>query len=568
MLRPARLFIFAILCLPLAWGCDFGAASDAVDEFEVVTELPPLKTVVNLQVLDASNGAPITDDVQVTFGGADASEVIDVYSGPISELTIKNGFANFGLDSTRSPTSDNPAQLELRASASGYVATSVSVRIRQEGSVSRVVRLRPEDPESSVPGTSGDRKNVDINEDGETTSLVTAETGRTSDEPDAAEAAASVPTGTRLRTTSGESLQGQVTIDLSVYDNSADAQALLPSGVKANEGGQRRQIRGAVRFGARDDDGRVADRFGEAGQDTTMVTTDLPTLSADNGVPTITLVNPETGDARTVDLSAPSVARTVQAKQKQQQTTFLFAGSEVVVKSPEGTTVIDRSGFSGEFFAAVGVEPTGENSCTPEGIIETHPNGQRGTVALRLSGNGVSIDTQVPIPTSNSPFPVSASNLFDRDIPELGDLELTLRTPGEQEVTTTVNPCSGTYFVKLPVPAPNRIDATIRALPDCPAGQSIPLSPPLSGYSVSYRPVGSDRPYQTVPKEEITINLTDDKPRKLKDAVVSVSRVLPNTEYKFVGTFGEESASKEITMPVQEGGELEVSDEGLQSLCQ
>ncbi len=568
MLRPARLFIFAALCLPLAWGCDFGAASDAVDEFEVVTELPPLKTVVNLQVLDASNGAPITDDVQVTVGGTDASEVIDVYSDPISELTIKNGFANFGLDSTRSPTPDNPAQLELRASASGYVATSVSVRIRQEGSVSRVVRLRPEDPESSVPGTSGDRKNVDINEDGETTSLVTAETGRTSDEPDAAEAAASVPTGTRLRTTSGESLQGQVTIDLSVYDNSADAQALLPSGVKANEGGQRRQIRGAVRFGARDNDGRVADRFGEAGQDTTMVTTDLPTLSADNGVPTITLVNPETGDARTVDLSASSVARTVRAKQRQQQTTFLFAGSEVVVKSPEGTTVIDRSGFSGEFFAAVGVEPTGENSCTPESIIETHPNGQRGTVALRLSGNGVSIDTQVPIPTSNSPFPVSASNLFDQDIPVLGDLELTLRTPGEKEVTTTVNPCTGTYFVKLPVPAQNRIDATIRALPDCPAGQSIPLSPPLSGYSVSYRPVGSDRPYQTVPKEEITINLTDDKPRKLKDAVASVSGVLPNTEYKFIGTFGEESSSKEITMPVQEGGELEVSDEGLQSLCQ
>lgn len=567
MRRPARLIVFAVLCIPLASGCDFGAAREALDEIEGVAELPPLKTVVNLQVLDASNGAPITRSVQVTFGGPDASEVIDVYNDPISEMTIENGFANFGLDSTWSPTSNNLAELELRASASGYVATSVSIGIRQEGSVSRVIRLRPENPESSVPGTSGDRRNVDTNEEGETTSLVTAETGRTSDEPDAAEAAASVPPGTRLRTPSGDPLQGPVTMDLSVYDNSADAQALLPSGVKANEEGQRRQIHGAVRFGARDNDGRVAGQFGEAGQDTTTVTATLPTPSADNGAPTITLVNPETGDARTVNLGASGVSQTVRAKQNHQQTTFLFAGSEVVVKSPAGTTVIDRSGFSGEFFAAVGVEPTGENSCTPESIIETHPNGQKGTVALRLSGNGVSADTQVPIPNSNSAFPVAASTLFGQDIPALGDLDLTLRTPGEQKVATTINPCSGTYFVKLPVPAQNRIDATIRASPDCPAGQSIPLSPPLSGYTIFYRPVGSDRPYRTVPNEEIRINPTDNKPGKLKDAVVSVSGVLPNTDYKFIGTFGDESASREITMPVQEGEDLEVSDERLQSLC-
>lgn len=565
MSYATRAPLFAVLFLFALTSCDFGAAEDAIDDFEVVVGLPSLATVVNVQALDASSGDPISRDVQVTFEGTDASAVVDIYSDPLSQLTVQEGFANFALDSTRSPSPDNPAQLTLRAQAQGYNATSVSVRVTQEGSVGRVIRLTPENPEQSASGTSGSRTTVGATDSGETTQSVRTQTGQTSSGPDAAQGSVSIPSGTRLETASGEPLQDQVTTDLAVYDNSADAQGLLPVEAKQTENG-RRQIRGAVRFQARDSGGRLASRFSASGPDTTVVTADLPVLSAGNGTPTVTLVNPNTGASQTVALSTTTASRAKRAAAgARAPTTFRFVGNQVIVNSPSGTTTIDASNLGGAFFAAVGVDPS--QGCTPQGTLSINPNGQSGTVAVRVAGEGVAVDAEVRIPDPQSTFQLSASTLFDGEIPDIGSATLTVRTPDEQEVSTNLGLCSGSGSVTLPTPTNNRIGATVRVVPNCPAGERLPVSPPFDGYSVAYRPANSNGAYRTVPKEDITINTTNDDLETVTSAVVPVSGVLPNTEYEFVGTFGDESSTQSVTMPGQDGGEVTVTDQELSDQC-
>jgi hypothetical protein len=568
MLRTARLSLFAVLLLGLVTSCDFGAAGDAVDRFEVLVGLPSLASVVNVQAVDASDGSPISQEVQVTFDGQDESSVVDIYSDPLSEITVKGGFANFAVDSTRSPLSENPVRLTLRAQAEGFSATSVSVQITQEGSVNRVIRLSPENPEQSSEGTSGSRETVNTDDNGETTTAVTAQTGKTSSGSDAAEGSASIPAGTSLRTADGEPLQGQVTTDLSVFDNSSNAQELLPAEAKVTENG-RRQIRGAVRFQAKDGDGRRASQYGGVeGGEATEIAADLPTLSTSSGTPSVTFVNPSTGASRTVELAASNSSQRLSAgKRAQEETTFQFIDGKVVVTTPSGKTdSIDMSQFEGEFFAAIGLEPS--QRCAPQGTLDIGSNGQSGSLDVSVSGEGLSANTQVSIPRSQSPFTLSAADLFGVEmIPDVGSATVTLRAADEQEVSTQIDLCSESTSLDLPAPASDRISATVRVVPDCPQGERLPVSPPFDGYSVTYRQSGSTDQYQTVPKEDITINTTDDDLETVTSAVVPVSSVFPNTDYEFVGTFGEESSSQVVTMPGQDGNEVTVTDQELRDQC-
>lgn len=569
MLRVLRFPLVAVLLLGLLASCDFGAAGDAIDEFDVVVGLPALSSVVNLQVLDASDGSPISQEVQVVFDGQDEASVVDIYSDPLSEMTVKKGFANFALDSTRSPSSENPARLTLRAQAEGYNATSVSVQITEEGSVNRVIRLTPENPEQSSEGTAGSRETVNTGDNGETTTAVTAQTGETSTGPDAAQGSASIPAGTSLQTADGEPLQGQVTMDLSVYDNSAEAQELMPAEAKETENG-RRQIMGAVRFEVQDESGRTASQFGGGGGDTITVTADLPTLNSNNGTPSITVVNPRTGESRTVELaSSTSSQQSSAGKRAQEETTLQFIDGDVVAHAKgylADAAVELFSGDDGPLLVAVGVEPL--QSCVPQGSLNIVPNGQSGSLAVSVSGEGFATDTEVSIPSSQSSFTLSAASLFSGAIPDAGPATVTLQTSDEQKVSTQIDLCAESASVDLPAPTSDRISASVRVVPDCPQGERLPVSPPFDGYSVAYRQSGSSGRYQTVPKENITINTTDDDLETVTSAVVPVSGVFPNTDYEFVGTFGEESSSQVVTMPGQDGEEVMVTDQDLRDQCQ
>lgn len=562
MNRSLLLSTLAAALLVVVTACDFNAASDAIDNLELVVEIPPLETVVNVQAIDAATKKPVSSEVQVTFEGADASTVIDVYSDPISSLNFRDGFASFGIDSTAAPTADDPIELKLRVKADGYVSTSDPLLVTREGSITRTIQLAPENPNQSASGTAGKRQTSNVNDDGSTNSEVTLETEPTSNEASAAQASATIPASTQLQTAGGDPLQGQVTTDLSVYDNSSDAQELLPSEALVSEDGNRRLVEGALRFQVTDGNGRVARQFNSSGSDETTLSADLPEVTTQNGSPVLVLVDPETGETMTIQPNGSSSAK---SSSKNGPWSFSFSGNQVTATSPSGLTF---GPFSIEqlknFLATVGVDLP--NTCSPAGELSIQRNGQKGSIGLSFSTDGFS--GEATFSDSSDPVVVSPGDLFSGTIPDVGSVSVTVEAPDGQTVETTINWCSDQKNVQLPAPSAERIDATVVLLPGCPTGEKIPISGTVSGYTVNYRLDGSDDAFRSVAKEDIRV-ITGGTPKIFQRAEADLFNVLPGEDYTFTGALGSEGSSTQtLTMPTEDGGTVETTDEKLTDLCE
>lgn len=566
-MKRSLLFAFLASAVLLTTACDFNAASDAVDDFDLVVELPPLATVVNVQAIDATSQNPVAQEVSVTFEGSDASEVIDIYSDPIDQLTFSDGFASFGIDSTRNPSSDEPTRLRLRVQADGYVPTSVPVRITREGSITSTTRLTPDDPEQAPEGTKGRRERTQT-DNGATTSNVELQTDQTSDDTNAAQASATIPEGTSLKTSDGRPLQGQVTTDLSVYDNSTEAQNLLPAEALESEDGSRLLVQGALRFTVTDEDGQHAGQFDNADETATSITANLPALDAQNGTPVLVFVNPETGETTRVSASPSSASRTSTGKS--------HTGSHLLIEGGMATARVGRSAeiaFSSSLLTnalmTFGYRPPKSAMCQPTGELVINRNGRTGPIGIWHTSSGLSIDASFSDPSD--PVVITPSDLFDGWIPDMGPVTVYVSPPGsrfQQEQTVTVNWCSGSAETTLPASSFDWVDATVRLVPNCPADQDIPVSGDVDGYTVNYRVAGSSNPYHSVPKEDITIS-TSGTPEKFNRADVNLSTVRPGEDYEFVGTLGSEGSSTQtITMPMSNNGTVETSDEELNDLCE
>jgi hypothetical protein len=269
-----------------------------------------------------------------------------------------------------------------------------------------------------------------------------------------------------------------------------------------------------------------------------------------------------------VDLAPANTGRT--------ETEFVFNGSEVIVRSPNGTGTIDRSSEApqGEFFAVVGVDPT--DTCSPSKLT-INPNGQDGSIRLQIAKDGFVVERTVDIPESGE---LSASSLYEGDIPDLSNVSIRVQTTDDQTTTSTIDPCTESS-ITLDPPATNRIDATVKVEANCPEGERVPISPPFDGYSLSYRLEGNSDPYWTVPKKAITINTTDDAKETVTSVEVSLFNVIPDGRYTAVGTYGDQSANLAdaedidnpnvddgaIIMPSQDGGQITITDEELQNEC-
>lgn len=564
MNRSVLLSLLTGALLITATACDFNAASDALDAFDIVVELPPLATVVNVQAIDADNQQPLSKEVRVTFEGSDASDVIDIYSDPISTLRFDDGFASFGLDSTRSPSSDNPARLRLRVQADGYVPTSVPVRITREGSITRTVRLLPDNPEKSPPGTEGGRANSNADDNGTVDEAVEVQTEATSDDENAAQASASVPAGTQIRTTEGSPLQGDVTTDLAVYDNSSQAQELLPAEALESDDGSRRLMQGALRFQVTDESGQRAGQFDNAEGNPSSITANLPTLNAQDGTPVIVFVNPETGETTRATANEASVSQTGIAK-NHGGWHLSITGDEVTITSPGELTFgpIPVSVLS-ETISTFGVELP--NTCSPTGELVVNRNGQQGSIDISFASNGLSVEAAFS--DASDPVVITPSDLFGGTIPDIGPVDVTVTAPDDQTQTVSVNWCSGSAEATLPQPDVNRIDATVELVPNCPADQDIPVSGDVDGYTVNYRVSGSSDPFRSASKDDIQV-FTSGTPEVFNRATVDLFNVIPGEDYEFVGTLGSEGSSTQtITMPASNGSTVTTTDPELNDLCE
>jgi len=562
MMRRVLLSLLAAGALVgLTSACDFNAASDALDDFDLIVALPPLATVVNMQAVDATTNDPVPRTVSVAFAGPDAEAVIDIYSDPIASLSFDGGFATFGLDSTRNPSPQSPARVQMRVDADGYEPRIVPLRVTREGAITRAVRLVPSTSDNAPAGTAGERRTVQTGEDGTLQQREEVRTPVVANDPENTQATVTLPQGTRLRTRTGEPLQGAVTADLQVYSTAAEALELLPPAALEASDGTRLQVRGALRIRLQDPSGRRAAQFGAASDaEATTVTATLPALP-DGAAPVVTFFDPSTGASETLQLSGAEGLQRGAAKQGV-LLSFQLQGNQIVIGGERFDLPELFSNASGGYLSLAGLPA---RVCTPQGMLTMNRNGQRGAFDVTLRNGGVTGRVTVSDPAAS--VSLSAADFFDGPIPDVDPLDVTITAPDDQVVTTTASLCSGTSAVTLPATAGTRIDARIVVEPDCPAGEIIPITGEIDGYAVNYRLAGSSDAFRTVAKDDITV-VTGGTPERFQTADARLFNVRPGEDYTFIGTFDTGSSQRTLTMPASDGGVITTTDDELNDLCE
>jgi hypothetical protein len=255
---------WTLLCVALLmWsGCDFQAAEDAFDDFDVVIGLEPINTVVNGIVIDNSSDDLVA--ATLTFSGPDASALIDAYSDPISEVDAESGVVTFGVQNSVVPTAANPVEFTVTASAPGYFTTSKTVSITETGDADVRISMTPDSPTAAVQGTSSTQSNaVQTTSTGRVTQTTTVQTTAPASVQSTATAAMTVQAGTRPLTSAGVALGSQITTSLRAFDSVRGLQS-LPSGALIDPDGSQPLILGATYFKMADAAGNVAVTFDRA----------------------------------------------------------------------------------------------------------------------------------------------------------------------------------------------------------------------------------------------------------------------------------------------------------------
>jgi hypothetical protein len=127
--RFRSLLLATIAILLGTTACDTTGIEDALEDINVVVELPPIEVYSSLLFIDAATGNIITDQITVTFEGDQNPSVIDYTSKPITSLTTNNGSAAFGINSNAAPTLEEPIELQFAVNSDNYMAESHTVTL-------------------------------------------------------------------------------------------------------------------------------------------------------------------------------------------------------------------------------------------------------------------------------------------------------------------------------------------------------------------------------------------------------------------------------------------------------
>lgn len=248
--------------------CDFQAAEDAFDDFDIIIGLDPINTIVNAIVYDNASGDLL--EARLSFSGPGASLLIDAYSDPLgTSKNMEDGLMSFGLNNSIQPSKSNPFMFAVSVESDGYYNQTKSISVVESGSVAfEVAMVREVDMTSIILGTAATQDNsVQTDQSGVVQQTVTVQTQASTSTQ--AQATVIIPAGTIPVTQSGQPLQGSIQTQVRVYDPGA-GQSNLPSGATTSDDGTNQGIIAGVFFQMTDSNGNVAADFqsstGKAGK--------------------------------------------------------------------------------------------------------------------------------------------------------------------------------------------------------------------------------------------------------------------------------------------------------------
>lgn len=222
---------FTILML-FNYSCDI---KNPTDDLKAIVQTEPLKTLVNLDIIDAKTKMPVSGDVKITFQGdlkyrkmisnLSYSFISDTIStNPLEVVTVletSTGMISFTLDENFDYSEE--INLNLIAEAEGFLTQTIPLVIQAgdagQGEFNYAFNMvnieeAPDGVEIEVntTGTTGN--------DGAVTETITITT--TTSSTTNTNASVEIPTGTILLDSDGEPLKGQLTSSLIYYDNKSD----------------------------------------------------------------------------------------------------------------------------------------------------------------------------------------------------------------------------------------------------------------------------------------------------------------------------------------------------------
>lgn len=542
----------------MATACDFQAARDSFDEFQIVIGLDPIDSPVAGVVYNINSGEPVR--ATLTFGGAGASSLIDAYSDPLpSEVDAEGGALTFGIANSVTPSSSSPFTFTVTAEASGFYTQTRTVTATEVGGVDFEMPLVPAaNAAASVQGTSSAQNSSGQAQNGVVVSSVVVQTQSDGSNNAQATATATVSSGATLSTAAGP-VSGAITTQVIAYDP-AQGSGNLPQGA-TSAGGTTQAVVGAVFFQITDIGGNAVVSYTGSGKsaagksgaceqaggflELTISITDPAVLAA---VQMLGNVTAEIWGFTPADGANNQLGST--------PLTINGAAVEGTVCAGGSLANVDLNNLGdvaqGAFFTLVLPPTVGTSAPLDLSLTIANPSTASIPGTITVQGPGMYANRSLSFPGNTKTRTLAewlgvSGNYF---VVNGGSYSITVQPDGGTPETTSIaDPSSGATTINLSAAAAT-ITYAVEASFTCPAGTTFDVAvdnSSLDGVSVFYRRLPSGAP-KVIPNDQNVVKDTDQSTYIRVEAQLTG---IPGSQYEFTGVLDNSQAVVQTTAPAQ-----------------
>ncbi|PJZ71277.1 hypothetical protein CH373_01885 [Leptospira perolatii] len=183
-----------------------------------------------IQVTDAKTGSPLilSNGFQVSFSGSGSDRIIDESGSSITSISGNQGIVSVRLKSGVNPNNDSPIHLKVTVKADGYIHGGQSVLLSSKQTTIQIPVVNTVFPPTGV--TVKKLSSGTTNGSGQLSSPVTL-VGE-ADPGSGIQLQVSIPNGTILTDSQGDSLTGALTATLAQFNHSSVNSLLsFPGGI-------------------------------------------------------------------------------------------------------------------------------------------------------------------------------------------------------------------------------------------------------------------------------------------------------------------------------------------------
>ncbi len=204
------------------------------DFFTLVASTDFFKTSVNVQVENATGsssdlGLGNGTQLKVHIKGANASDIYfqDGKTTVGEDIVSNSGNVTFHLDPNLTPTDANPVEFTLVFEADGFITTSKSYKLTQNGNIlNKISMVDVSSPPMGVIASSGSGSLLS----GTTTEEITLNSS-----DGGSGASLVIPEGTVMKDADGNPLSGDISIDMVYFNNEEESSlSVFPGGLMTN----------------------------------------------------------------------------------------------------------------------------------------------------------------------------------------------------------------------------------------------------------------------------------------------------------------------------------------------